>query len=108
MQNVSPEQLANLVQGATPVQIVILILLGAAVLAALILIVINLIKLYTTPMQKELDEAKGHREILKQIQIDLAKISKSLWSKDEITEKIQSGINVHALNCPFRNTKGKD
>lgn len=97
MQNISPEQLANLVHGATPVQIVILILLGAAVLAALILIVINLIKLHVVPIKKELEEAKDDRKILREIQTQVTLISKSLWTKDDIQEKIHSAINEHVI-----------
>ncbi len=98
MSNVSPEQVAGLVVGATPVQIVILILLGAAVLAAIIIIVLNLIKIYTTPLQKELDDAKADRKILQEIQTQVTRISESLWTKDDIQEKIQSAIDKHVIN----------
>ena len=54
MQNVSPEQMAGLLQGATPVQIVIMIMLGVLACAGIILIVLNLIKLHLVPIKKEL------------------------------------------------------
>lgn len=97
MKDVSPEQMAGLVQGATPVQIVILILLGAAVLAATLIIVLNLIKIYTAPLQKELEDARKDREILLKIKDEIAKISAALWSKEDIQEKIHSAINEHVI-----------
>jgi hypothetical protein len=105
MQNVSPEQMANLVAGATPVQIVILILLGAAVLAATLIIVLNLIKIYTAPLQKELDDARRDGEILRKIQIDIEKISAALWSKEDIQEKIQGAIDKHVIDYHTKTIK---
>ena len=107
MSNVSPEQIAGLTAGATPTQIVILILLGIAVCSLIFIIMINLIKLYTSPILKELENAKADREILLDIQVKLAEISKSLWSKEDIHDKIQKEITEHALQCPCRNQKTK-
>ena len=107
MQNISPEQLAGLAAGATPTQIVILILLGITVCSLIFIIMINLIKLYTSPILKELENAKADREILQKIEKEIVKISASLWSEDRVHEKIQKEITEHALNCPCRNPKGK-
>ena len=97
MQNVSPEQMAGLLQGATPVQIVIMIMLGVLACAGIILIVLNLIKLHVVPIKKELEEAKDDRKILREIQTQVTLISKSLWTKDDIQEKIHSAINEHVI-----------
>ena len=107
MQTISPEQLAGLTAGATPTQIVILILLGATVCSTIFIVVVNIVKLYIAPIQKEQENTKKDRDILNEIRIEIAKISKSLWSQDTIKEKIKTEINQHALDCPCRNQKGK-
>lgn len=98
MQNVSPEQMAGLLQGATPVQIVIMIMLGVLACAGIILIVLNLIKLHVVPIKKELEEAKDDRKILREIQTQVSIISKSLWSKEDIAERIESALNKHVID----------
>ena len=107
MSNVTPtpEQLAGLISGATPTQIVLLILLGAAVCGTIFIVVINIIKLHTAPIIRELEDAKQDREILQKIEKEIVKISASLWSKEDIKEKIQNEITEHALKCPCRNQK---
>ena len=107
MNSVSPEHIAGLTVGATPTQIVILILLGIAVCSVIFIIMINLIKLYTSPILKELENAKADREILQKIEKEIVKISASLWSEDRIQDKIQKEITEHALNCPCRTQKVK-
>lgn len=107
MNSISPEHIAGLATGATPTQIVILILLGIAICSVIFIIMINLIKLYTSPILKELENAKADREILQKIEKEIVKISASLWSEDRIQDKIQKEITEHALNCPYRTQKVK-
>ena len=107
MQNISPEQLAGLTAGATPTQIMILILLGIAVCSLIFWIVINLIKLYINPIMREVESSKVNQKTLNDINFTLGEIKKSLWSKEDIKEKIEKEITEHALQCPYRNQKGK-
>jgi len=102
MNNITPENLVTITQGATPLQIVTLVVLGVIALGVVIGIVkwVIDIKLGTLP-----NDISGIRESLANLKTDLAKIEGKLWSKDDIQREIKAAIAEHIEKCPYHHTK---
>lgn len=100
MSNITPEQLVTVTQGATPVQIVTLVVLGIIAFGMIVGIVKWVIDIKLGALPGELSSI---RESLATLKTDLAKIEGKLWSKDDIQREIKAAIADHIEKCPFHN-----
>lgn len=97
--NIDPEHVANVVHGATAVQIVILILLGVAAGCVLIIVVRWVVDLKVGPLPADMKEIK---DVLGDLRERMTQIEGKLWSDDKIHREIDLAIARHELNCPLR------
>ena len=100
---VTPEQIIEVTQGAPPVQIATLILLGVVALGVIIGVVKWVIdlKLGTIP-----NELNGIREALASIKFDIGKLEGKLSDAAQIKKEIQAAICGHMEKCPFHHHEG--
>lgn len=98
MSNVTPEHLVTVTQGATPVQIVILILLGVIALGVIISVVrwVVDLKLGTLPA-----DIAAIRKELTDLGRQITKIQSELWSKDDVDVRVSDKIKEHIEHCPY-------
>lgn len=98
MNNVTPENLVTITQGATPLQIAILVILGIIALGVVIGIVkwVIDIKLGTLPA-----DISAIRKELKELGLQIAKLQGDLWSKDEVDNRVNAAIKEHIEQCPY-------
>lgn len=101
MNGVTPEQIVAVTDGATPVQIVILIVLGVIALGVVIGIVRWVIDLKLGTLPHDISTI---RESLLNLKTEIAKIEGKLWSKDDIQREIKAAIIEHVEKCPFHHT----
>ena len=98
MNNVTPEHLVTITQGATPAQIAILALLGVIAFYAVISVVkwvVNL-KVGTLPA-----DIAAIREDLTALKLQLSDIRGELWSKEEVDARVSAKIKEHIEHCPY-------
>lgn len=95
---VTPEHLVQVTQGTTPVQIVILILLGIIVLGVVIWIVkwVIDIKVGTLP-----GDIAAIRKDMSDLKLQLTKLQGELWSKEEVDARVSEAIRYHIEKCPY-------
>lgn len=102
MNNVMPEHLVQITQGATPIQIVILILLGIIVLGVIIGIVKWVVDLKVGTLPADITAI---RENLTQLKLQLSEIRGELWSKEEVDARIAEALLKHVESCPHHHSK---
>ena len=98
MNNITPEHLVTVTQGATPAQIITLVVLGIIAFGFIFAFgkwVIDL-KLGTLPqdlkdIQKSLDTLKS----------DMVRLDAKLWTEADIQQAMSAAIKAHIENCPF-------
>ena len=94
---VTPERLVTVTQGATPAQIITLVLLGIIALAAVIYVVKWVVDTKLGTIPGDLAEIrKGQLDI----NTKLGDLRSELWSKDEVDNRISAAILKHTENCP--------
>ena len=98
MNNITPENLVTVTQGATPVQIVTLVLLGIIAFGAVVGIVKWVIDLKLGTLPQDLKEI---RNSLDKLQKDMIQLDSKLWSTDDIQREIKAAIAEHIEHCPF-------
>lgn len=98
MNGVTPEHLVTVTQGATPVQIVTLVLLGIIALGTVVGIVkwVIDIKLGTLPQ-----DLKDIQKSLDALKTDMARLEGKLWDKEDIQREMKAAIADHIEHCPF-------
>lgn len=101
MNNVTPEHIVTLTQGTTPVQIVILVLLGIIALGVIVAIVKWVVDLKMGTLPSDINEI---RTSLSDLRNELATIQGKLWSKDDVRVEIKAAIADHMAQCHFHNT----
>lgn len=97
MSNVAPEHLVTVTQGATPLQIAILILLGVIAFGFIFMVVRWVIDLKLGTLPADL---AAIRKDLNDLTLQIAKLQGELWDKDEINNRISAALLKHAENCP--------
>ena len=95
---VTPEHLVTITQGATPVQIVILVLLGIIALWTIISVVRWVIGLKLGTLPQDLKEIQKSLDTLK---TDMARLEGKLWDKEDIQREMKAAIVDHIEHCPF-------
>ena len=98
MNNVTPEHLVTVTQGATPLQIVILILLGALAIIGVVWLCKWLVDLKMGTLPTDISKINDSLTTLKS---DFSKMNGKLWSKDDVYTRIASAIKDHIEQCPF-------
>lgn len=98
MNGITPENLVTVTQGATPVQIVTLVLLGIIALGTVVGIVKWIIDLKLGPIPQDLKEIQKSLEGLKS---DMIKLDSKLWSTEDIAQAMDAAIKEHIEHCPF-------
>ncbi len=95
---VTPEHLVTVTQGATPVQIVTLVVLGIIAFGVVVGIVkwVIDIKLGTLPQ-----DLNAIRHSLGDLKNDMVRLDSKMWSTDDIQREIKSAITDHIERCPF-------
>lgn len=99
MNNITPEHLVTVTQGATPAQIVTLILLGVIALGAIVGIVRWVIDLKVGTLPADI---AAIRNDLTDLKLKLADIRGELWSKEEVDARVSAAIKAHIEQCPYR------
>ena len=100
---VTPENIIEVTQGATPVQIVTLALLGVVAFGVIIGVVKWVIDLKLGTIPQEL---KSIQESLANIKTDIARLEGKLWDKEDIQREIKAAIGEHIERCPFHQKEG--
>lgn len=101
MNNVTPEHLVTVTQGATPVQIVTLIVLGIIALGVIIGVVRWVIDLKLGTLPADLKEI---RQSLGTLKADMVRLESKLWSTDDIEQAMKATIAEHIENCPYHHS----
>ena len=97
MNNVTPEHLVTITQGATPVQIITMVLLGILALGAIIAVVRWVIDLKLGTLPQDLKEIRTSLDTLKN---DVTKLDSKLWSDGDIKQAMDAAIKDHIERCP--------
>ena len=98
MNNVTPEHLVTVTQGATPLQIVILILLGALAIIGVVWLCKWLVELKMGTLPADISKINDSLTTLK---ADFSEMNGKLWSKDDVDTRIGNAIKDHIEQCPF-------
>ena len=96
--NITPEHLVSVIQGATPTQIVILFLLGVIALGVIIGIVKWIIDLKLGTLPQELKEIQKSLNTLRE---NMASLNSKLWSPEDVEKAMEATIKTHIEHCPF-------
>lgn len=96
---VTPENIVKVTQGATPSQIVILVLMGGLFVCAIVAFVNWIVNIKIGELPKDMKEIKGKLDVLSQQQ---TRIEGRLWSEKEINDAIAVCILRHQNDCPAR------
>jgi len=99
MNNVTPEHLVTITQGATPVQIITMVLLGILALGAVIAVVRWVIDLKLGTLPQDLKEIRTSLDTLKN---DVTKLDSKLWSDSDIKRAMDAAIKDHIEHCPHK------
>lgn len=97
MNNVTPEHLVTITQGATPVQIITMVLLGILALGTIIAIVRWVIDLKLGTLPQDLKEIRTSLDTLKN---DVTKLDSKLWSDADIQRAMNAALKDHIEHCP--------
>lgn len=95
--NVTPEQTATLIQGMTPVQAVIMILLGVIAIWGIISIVRWIIKIKIGTLPEDIREIKNKLEKNAETMISM---EGKLWSENKVKSEFENAIEHHKMECP--------
>lgn len=98
MNNITPEHLVTVTQGATPVQIVTLVVLGVIALGVVVGIVKWVIDLKLGTLPQDLKEIQKSLDTLKN---DMIRLDSKLWSEADIQQAMNAAIKEHIEHCPF-------
>ena len=98
MNNITPEHLVTVTQGATPVQIVTLVVLGVIALGVVVGIVKWVIDLKLGTLPQDLKEIQKSLDAL---QKDMVRLDSKLWSTEDIQQAMNAAIKEHIEHCPF-------
>ena len=98
MNNVTPEHLVAITQGATPVQIITLVVLGIIALGVVVGIVKWVIDLKLGSLPQDLKEIQKSLDTLKN---DMIRLDSKLWSEADIQQAMNAAIKQHIEHCPF-------
>ena len=98
MNNITPEHLVTVTQGATPVQIITLVVLGIIAFGVVVGIVkwVIDIKLGTLPQ-----DLNAIRQSLGDLKSDMVRLDSKLWSTEDIAQAMDAAIKEHIEHCPF-------
>ena len=97
MNNITPEHMVTITQGATPVQIITMVLLGILALGAIIAVVRWVIDLKLGTLPQDLKEIRTSLDTLKN---DVTKLDSKLWSDGDIKQAMDAAIKDHIERCP--------
>ena len=100
---VTTENVNTLVQGATSVQIVILVFLGIIACGVIFFLFKCVIDLKVVTFPQDIKEIK---DSLNENKLKMAQMESKLWSHDDMAREIASAINQHAATCPGRGKCG--
>lgn len=98
MNSITPEHLVTVTQGATPVQIITMILLGILALGTIIAVVRWVIDLKLGTLPQDLKDIRTSLDTLKN---DVTKLDAKLWSDGEINTAMDAAIKDHIEHCPY-------
>lgn len=102
MNNLGPEHLVTVTQGATPLQIAILVMLGIIALGVVIGVVKWVIDLKLGTLPSDLTAIRSE---LKEIGVKIAELHGELWTEDDVNNRIKSALKEHIENCPYHHQK---
>ena len=102
MNNVTPEHLVSVTQGATPVQIITMVLLGIIAFGAVIAVVRWVVDLKLGMLPQDLKEIRASLDALKN---DMTRLDAKLWSEADIQQAMSAAIKEHIEKCPYHHEK---
>ena len=96
---VTPENVATLMQGATPTQIVILIMMGLLIAGAIYIIVEKMINSRLKPFEKIPEQLEEIKDGLSKNREAMVALQNSLWTESRMKNLINNQINEFAKTC---------
>lgn len=102
---VTPEHVETVIQGATPAQIIILIMLGLLLAGAIYIIVDKMINSRLKPFEKMPEQLEDIKHELSENREALGVLQASLWSESRMKNLINNEINEFAKTCDRCTTK---
>ena len=102
MNNVTPENLVTVTQGATPVQIVTLVFLGVIALGIIFAMVKWVIDLKMGTLPQDLKDIQKSLDALKD---NMRRLEGKLWDKEDIQREFRAAIADHIEKCPYHHQK---
>lgn len=96
---VTPEHVETVIQGATPSQIIILIMLGLLLAGAIYIIVDKMINSRLKPFEKIPEQLEDIKNGLSQNRETMAALKNSLWTESRMKNLINNQINEFAKTC---------
>lgn len=102
MNNISPEHLISVTQGATPVQIITMVLLGIIAFGAVIAVVRWVIDLKLGMLPQDLKEIRASLDTLK---TDMTRLDSKLWSEADIQQAVSAALREHIEKCPYHHER---
>jgi len=96
--NITPEHLVTVTQGATPVQIITLVVLGIIAFGFIFAFGKWVIDLKLGTLPQDLKEIQKSLDTLK---TDMARLEGKLWDKEDIQREMKAAIVDHIEHCPF-------
>lgn len=105
MNGVAPEHLVTLTQGATPLQIVTLVILGVIALGVIIGIVKWVIDLKLGTLPADISKIN---DTLSGLKSNLVRVEDKLWNDTDIRREIRAAIADHMEHCPLHRRERKE
>lgn len=96
---VTPEHVETVIQGATPAQIIILIMLGLLLAGAIYIIVDKMINSRLKPFEKMPEQLEDIKNGLSQNRETMAALKNSLWTESRMKNLINNQINEFVKTC---------
>ena len=95
--NSTPEQITEIVAGATPVQIITLVFIGIIAMGFIFSTVRWVLDIKIGSLPKDIQDIRNQLEELK---VNITKIEGKLWDRETIQMEITNAIREHERECP--------
>ena len=102
MNNVTPEHLVTITQGATPAQIGTLVFLGVIAFGIIFAMVKWVIDLKMGSLPQDLKDIQKSLDALK---YNMRGLEGKLWDKEDIQREQRAAIADHIEKCPYHHQK---
>ena len=102
MNNVTPEHLVTVTQGASPAQIATMVFLGVIAFALVLIVGKWVIDLKMGTLPQDLKDIQKSLDALKD---NMRRLEGKLWDKEDIQREFRAAIADHIEKCPYHHQK---